>query len=108
MAELVYMDRLSPALIAERVINVIIGLIELLLAARLVLELLGANSSAAFIAWLYNASENLVAPFQGALPSISLGGASFIDFSTVLAMIVYAILGWIVIKLVFFVFNSVA
>jgi hypothetical protein len=97
----------SPAVLAERVINVIVGIIELLLAVRLVLELLGANANAGFIAWIYNASWNLVAPFSGAFPSISLGGNSLIDFSTVLAMIVYAILGWIVIKLVFFVFNAI-
>jgi hypothetical protein len=48
-----------------------------------------------------------VSPFSGAFPSISLGGNSLIDFSTVLAMIAYAILGWIVIKLVFFVFNAI-
>jgi hypothetical protein len=107
MAELVYMNSISPAVLAERVINVIVGIIELLLAIRLVLELLGANAGAPFIAWIYNASWSLVAPFSGAFPSISLGGNSLIDFSTVLAMIAYAILGWIVVKLVFFVFNAI-
>jgi hypothetical protein len=101
------MHSTSPAILAERVINVIIGIIELLLAIRLVFELLGANAGAGFVAWIYNASWNLVAPFSGAFPSISLGGNSLIDFSTILAMIVYAILGWIVIKLVFFVFNAI-
>jgi hypothetical protein len=106
MAELVYMNTYSPAVIAERVINVIIGIIELLLAVRLVLELLGASAGAPFVAWIYNASWGLVAPFSGAFPSISLSGNSLIDLSTVLAMIAYAILAWIVVKLVFFVFNA--
>jgi hypothetical protein len=107
MAELVYMNTYSPAMLAERVINVIVGIIELLLAVRLVLELLGANAGAPFVAWLYNASWNLVAPFSGAFPSISLGGNSLIDFSTVFAMIAYAVLAWIVIKLVYFIFNAI-
>lgn len=107
MAELVYMNSISPAILAERVINVIVGIIELLLAIRLVLELLGASAAAPFIAWIYNASWGLVAPFSGAFPSISLGGNSLIDFSTVLAMIAYAILAWIVTKLVFFIFNAI-
>jgi hypothetical protein len=107
MAELVYMRTISPAVLAERVINVIVGIIELLLALRLVLELLGASAGAPFVAWIYNASWNLVAPFSGAFPSLSLGGSALIDFSTILAMIAYAILAWIVIKLVFFVFNAI-
>jgi hypothetical protein len=106
MAELAYMHSTSPAILAERVINVIVGIIELLLAIRLVLELLGASAGAPFVAWIYDASWNLVAPFSGAFPSISLGSASLIDFSTILAMIAYAALGWIVTRLVFFVFSS--
>jgi len=106
MTELTYTRQYYPAELASRVINVIVSIIELLLALRLVLELLGANTGAAFIAWIYNASAGLVAPFAGAFPSISLGGNSEIDFSTVLAMLAYAILGWLVIKLLAFIFAA--
>jgi uncharacterized protein YggT (Ycf19 family) len=106
MAELTYTRTYYPAHLATRVVNVIVSLIELLLAIRLILELLGANPGASFIAWIYNASYGLVAPFQGAFPSISLGGNSVIDFSTVLAMIAYAILGWLVIKVLSFIFAA--
>ena len=108
MAELIYTRSYYPGILAERVINVVVGIIELLLAVRLVLELLGANSSSAFIAWIYNASYGLVSPFMGAFPSLSLGTGSVIDLSTVLAMIVYAVIGWIVIRLLSFIFVSVA
>jgi YggT family protein len=106
MAELVYMRNPSFALLGERAIDIVVGIIELLLAIRFVLELLGASSGAPFIAWVYSVSWNLVAPFSGAFPSLSLGGNSLIDFSTILAMIVYAILGWLAIKLIFFLFNA--
>ena len=106
MAELTYTRTYYPAHLASRVINVIVSIIELLLALRLVLELLDANPGAAFIAWIYNTSYGLVSPFQGAFPSISLGGNSVIDLSTVLAMIAYAILGWLVIKLLSFIFTA--
>ena len=79
MAELTYTRTYYPAHLASRVINVIVSIIELLLALRLVLELLGANPGAAFIAWIYNTSYGLVSPFQGAFPSISLSGNSIID-----------------------------
>jgi hypothetical protein len=79
----------------------------LLLAIRLVLELLGANASAPFIAWIYNASASLVAPFQGAFPSLYLSGGYIIDLSAILAMIVYAVIAWLVIRLIAFVFSSI-
>ena len=109
MAEVVYTSRpyySYPGAFAARVINVIVGLVELLLALRFVLELLGANSGAAFVAWVYSASGNLVAPFAGAFPSISIG-TGLIDIPTVLAMIAYAILGWLIIRLVYFVFGAI-
>jgi YGGT family len=107
MSEFVY-TRASyyPATIVARVIDVVAGVVELLLALRLVLELLGANAGAAFVAWIYQASDNLVAPFAGAFPSISLGNGSVLDLSAVLAMIAYAILAWLLIRLFSFVFNS--
>ncbi len=108
MAELVYTNsRYYPSLLAERVISIVLGLIELLLAVRLVLELLGANSSSAFVAWLYAASGNLVAPFVGAFPSLYLSGGSTIDISAILAMITYAVIAWLVVRLIGFIFASV-
>jgi YggT family protein len=107
MAELVYTRRTSLGVIAERVINVIIGLIELLLAVRLVLELFAANAGSPFVAWVYSASSNFTGAFAGAFPALQLGNGSVIDFSTILAMIVYAVIGWLLVELVLFVFRSV-
>lgn len=107
MAELVYTRTYYPATVAERVINVIVGIVELLLAVRFILELLGASASASFIAWIYSTSGSLVAPFQGAFPSIVLSGTSVIDLSAALAMIVYAVIAWIVVRLIYFAFSSI-
>jgi hypothetical protein len=49
----------------------------------------------------------LVAPFQGAFPSLFLSGGYLIDLSAVLAMIVYAVVAWIIIRLIAFVFSSI-
>jgi hypothetical protein len=43
MAELVYTSRYYPTLLAERLVNIVLAIVELLLALRFVLELLGAN-----------------------------------------------------------------
>lgn len=106
MAELTYTRTwLYPSASVARIVNAVVGIIEFLLAVRLVLELLGANPGAAFVAWIYSISSNLVAPFQNAFPSLSLSGGSALDFSTVLAMVAYALIGWLIIELFSFVFG---
>lgn len=106
MAELVYSTSYSPLGITARVVNIVIGIIELLLAVRIVLELLGASASAPFVAWLYDASGGLVAPFSGAFPPINLGNGYLIDLSAILAMIAYVVIAWIVVRLFEFAFSS--
>jgi|SRR5665213_2538343 len=107
MAEIAYRNSYYyPTTFVARIIDVVVGVIELLLALRFVLEFLGANPQAAFIAWIYSAGSNLSAPFAGAFPSIPLGGTSLIDFSAILAMITYAALAWLLVRLMSFVFNS--
>ncbi len=109
MADVVYhtSNTYYPSHFVARVINAVIGVIEALLAVRLVLDLFAASPSAPFIAWLYNVTDGLVAPFAGAFPALAFGGF-LIDFSVILAMIVYAILGWIIIYVLSFIFDSFA
>jgi YGGT family len=106
MAEVIYTRAYSPLSITVRVVNIVLSIVELLLAVRIVLELLGANAGAPFIAWLYGASGGLVAPFEGAFPSLTLGNGYLIDLSAIFAMIAYAVIAWLVIKLFEFAFSS--
>ncbi|MBV9159394.1 MAG: YggT family protein [Candidatus Kaiserbacteria bacterium] len=76
---------------ATRLLSAIFGLIEFLLVLRFVLELLGANPSSQFVAWVYSVSGSLLAPFAGAFPNWDLGGFT-IDLSVIFAMIGYAII----------------
>ncbi len=87
------------------VINGVFGLIEAMLVLRLVLELLGANPGSPFIAWVYRLTEPLVAPFAGAFPGLVVGGFAA-EIATLVAMVGYAIIGWLVLKLLSFIFNS--
>ena len=90
-----------------RFLDVLIGVIELLLAARVILRALGANAGSAFVAWIYGTTDQLLLPFFGSFPSVALSGVYVIEFSTLFAMIVYAFLGWALIRLVAFVIDSV-
>jgi uncharacterized protein YggT (Ycf19 family) len=99
MAELV-LERsyYYPELLVSRIVNTIIGIVESLLAIRFLLKLLGASDTSQFIAWFYNITGQLVAPFAGAFPTFDILGMQ-IETATILAMIVYAFVGWLVMRL---------
>ncbi len=90
-----------------RLVNIIVGIIEGALILRVILELFGANSSSPFVGWLYGVTNAIIAPFVGIFSSLNIGSGMFvIDTVAIVAMIGYAILGWIVIKLLSLIFFS--
>jgi hypothetical protein len=86
------------------IISVIFGAIELLVGLRFILLLLGANPSTAFVSWIYGWSTPFVAPFAGILgqpitaPSGTVVQGVF-EPSTLIALIVYAVVGGILFRL---------
>ena len=98
----------SPFVFIVRLINVLIGLIEIAFGLRIILELFGASSSSVFVAWIYGVTSAMLGPFAGAFPDISLGGSSVLDGVAILAMVAYAVLGWLIIELFSFIFDTAA
>jgi hypothetical protein len=90
-----------------RLVNAIIGVIETAFAVRVVLQLFGASPTSPFVLWLYGITDRLAAPFAGAFPVWPLGGDSVIDLTIILAMVCYALLGWLIVLLISFVFGSI-
>src|SRR3989344_774052 len=80
------------------VLSVVFNILQFLLALRLVLVFLGANASAPLVAWFYDFTGRLIGPFSGAFPDISLG-IFVIELSTIFAMIGYAIIAWIIFRI---------
>jgi hypothetical protein len=72
----------------NQVIWYILGFIEVLLVFRTILKILGANQFAGFASLIYALTTPLVAPFNGIL-GVSVTGASVIEWSTIIAAIVY-------------------
>jgi hypothetical protein len=93
--------------IVHRIVDFALGIIVLLLAARMLLKFFGANSGASFVSWLYGVTGQLVAPFAGIFPDWTIAGRYVIDFSTLFAMVAYIILGWLLLMLISFVFSTV-
>ena len=77
----------------NQIIWYILGLVEVLLIFRVVLKILGANSSVGFTSLIYSLTTPLAAPFGGIL-GLSITGNSIIEWSTIIAAIVYLCVAW--------------
>ncbi|KAF0092620.1 MAG: hypothetical protein FD141_804 [Fusobacteria bacterium] len=87
----------------QRITAIIFIIIEVILAFRLVLKLLGANAESAFVKFIYGVSQVFVGVFQGIFSDASTEGletTAVFEPGTVIAMIVVAIIAWIVMKLI--------
>ncbi len=78
------------------------GTLEILLAFRLVFKLMGASLSSAFVGLIYGITGIFILPFEGIFHQGYAQGVettSILEPSTVVAIIVYAVLAWGIIKL---------
>jgi uncharacterized protein YggT (Ycf19 family) len=89
----------SPAYRATRIVYLVLGIIEALLVIRLVLKLLAANPSAGFSSLVYDVTNPLVGLFQGVFPNAQSNG-SVLDLAALLAILVYALLAWGIVRLI--------
>lgn len=88
----------SGIVIAQRVVWFIIGLINVIIALRFVLLLLGANRGAGFTDFIYSISAPFVAPFVGIFGE-PVYGQSVFEVSSILAIVIYTLIGWGIVKL---------
>jgi hypothetical protein len=80
----------------------IVGFIEILLAFRLILKLFGANPSSGFVDFMYTVTGVLTAPFDnifGVTSSATSTVHSVFEPSILVAGVVYALIGWGIVKL---------
>jgi hypothetical protein len=75
------------------------GIIEGLIGLRVLLKLIGANPGNAFASFVYDAAALFLAPFFGLVGSPAAGGM-VLEVSSLVAMLVYALLGWVIVRLV--------
>jgi hypothetical protein len=82
-----------------QVILLILGFLETLLILRLLLKLFAANPYAGFTILIYGLTYPFVAIFAGVFPTPESNG-SVLELSTVLAIVVYVLLAWGIIRLI--------
>ena len=76
----------------------LLGALESLLGLRLILKLMAANPANAFASFIYSLSDLFVWPFVGLTVTPSAFGI-VVEIHTIIAMVVYAMLGWLFISL---------
>jgi len=88
----------KPLYRATQVVYYILGIIEILLAFRFVLRLLGANPYAGFTNFIYSISYPFYAPFSAVFRTPTVQGSAF-EWTTLLAMAVYWVIATLIINL---------
>lgn len=81
----------KPLYKGTQIVYYILGVLEVLLAFRFVLKLLGANPSAGFSSFIYKLTYVFATPFLNVFRGTQVSGNIF-EWTTLLAMLVY----WIV------------
>ena len=89
--------------IITALVSFFFGIIEVLLAFRLVMKLFGANPLAPFSDWIYKNSDSLVAPFEGIFPSPNIANGLFtLEISAIFALVVYAVVAYMINEIIQF------
>lgn len=92
-------QRSTGIIVAQRIVWFVVGVVNSIIALRFIFLLLGANRGVGFTELIYSLSDPLVAPFVGIFGRPDFGQSVF-EVSSVVAIIVYLLLGWGIIKLI--------
>lgn len=88
----------KPLYRGTQIVWYVLGVIEVLLAFRFVLRLLGANPDAGFSSFIYGLSFPFAYPFSAVFGSTVVSGSVF-EWTTLLAMAVYWLVAFGIVKL---------
>lgn len=81
----------------------VLGIVEVIIGLRVLLKLIGANPQSPFASLVYNLSAMLLVPFAGLVGTPTAGGM-ILEISSIIAMLVYALLAWGIDRIVWVIF----
>lgn len=82
-----------------QLIWLVFGLVEVLIAMRIVLKVIGANPESMFAVSIYGVTDIFLFPFEGLVGTPAFGGM-VLELSSIIAMLVYALLFLVVERIV--------
>lgn len=85
--------------VMARIVWFIFAVIEILIAIRFVLKLVGANAEAGFVQLIHGVSDVFMVPFNAILGAQKVSGATF-EWSALVAIAVYALIAWGLVSLI--------
>jgi hypothetical protein len=80
--------------VLTRVVWFVFGVIEVLIAVRFVLMLLGANAEAGFVKMIYGVSGIFMAPFVAIFKTQQVATGAVFEWSALVAIAIYALVAW--------------
>jgi hypothetical protein len=78
---------------AAAAVGLVVGVIDVFIAGRFLLKLLGASDQSSFVGFVYGVTAPLVGPFRGIFANAGSAGNVF-EPAALVAMAVYALIGW--------------
>ena len=88
---------------ATQLIWLLFGILEVLIALRIGLMLIGANPNSPIVALIYGFTYLFLFPFTGLVGSPTAGNM-VLELSSMFAMVIYALIAWVVERSVWLIF----
>lgn len=88
---------------ATQLVWLLFGILETLIALRIGLKLIGANSASPIAVFIYGFTSLFLYPFAGLTQTPAAGGM-VLEISSVIAMVVYALIGWALERIIWVIF----
>jgi len=87
----------------SQIIWLLFGGLEALIGIRVILMLIGANPANGFTAFVYQLTQFFLWPFQNLIANPTFQNMT-LEVTSIIAMIVYALLGWLIVRMIWVVF----
>jgi len=87
----------------SQIVWLLFGGLEALIGIRVILLLIGANPANGFTAFVYQLTQLFLWPFQNLIANPTFQNMT-LEVTSIIAMIVYALLGWIIVRMIWVVF----
>lgn len=91
---------MKPDVFINNLVQWITAAVTSFLGLRFVLRLFNANITNDFVAWVYDNTRPLLEPFLSIFPNTRQEGGFSVEFSTLFAILIYAVFGYLILSLV--------
>ena len=88
---------------ATQLIWLFLGILEVLIALRIGLKLIGANPDSPIVALIYGFTYLFLFPFEG-MTATPTAGSIVLELSSFFAMLIYGLIGWAMERIVWVLF----